>query len=253
MLFGVGGVHQLDSYLSPLEYHGPQFHFMHETLRPTHLADSTVTFQTPVQGDFAYTKNKPERARALGGNISFDAAWHFHLINPQSSDHPLGPKGRLTLQESSFRLLLGPQMGTNMGFLYNTRNGNNPAQALVSVRLSASAMAIYDFRLWRQPLCARYQLDVPLLGLMFSPGYGQSYYEIFSLGHYDHNICVTHPFNAFSSRHLLSVEIPLRPFTLRAGYLCDIRQSHVNDIRHHSYTHAFMIGWVRYLTFLHQR
>ena len=103
-------------------------------------------------------------------------------------------------------------------------------------------------QLGRQPLIARYQLDLPLVGLKFSPNYGQSYYEIFELGHYDHNICLTHPFNAFSSRHLITLDIPFRHTTLRVGYLCDIRQSHVNELKYHSYSHAFLLGVVRHLT-----
>lgn len=234
-LFGFGHVSQLDTYLSPLNYSGPQFHLMQESLRMTHLADSAISFQTIWQGNLSYTKNAPGKARYIGGNCRFDATWHYHL------------------QAGPVRLLLGPQIGSDIGFLYNTRNGNNPAQAQLSAHLGASAAAIYPFRLWRQPLTVRYQLDLPLLGLMFSPNYGQSYYEIFSLGNTDHNVCLTHPFNAFSSRHLLTVDIPLRGVTLRTGYLCDIRQSHVNDLKFHSYTHAFMLGIVRYFNILHPR
>ena len=233
-LIGVGGVHQLDTYLSPLEYHGPQGHFMHETLRRTHWADGRISVQTLWHGNFAYTKNATEKGVNLGGDIRFDAAWRYSLRNQSSS--------------SPFRLLIGPQIGTTVGALYSTRNGNNPVQAIASVHLSASAIAFYNFRLWRQPFTARYQLDVPLIGAKFSPNYGQSYYEIFSLGHYDHNVCVTHPFNAFSSRHLLTIDVPLPITTLRFGYLCDLRQSKVNELKYHNYSHAFMIGIVRYLT-----
>ena len=238
-LLGIGGTRQLETYLSPLEYRGPQFHVMHEALRGTGMADGRVSLQTLWFTNFAYTKNPTERGRTLSGDISFDAAWHYKLI-----DHHANGAGI----SNSFRLLLGPQIGTTVGALYNTRNGNNPVQALASVRLSASASAIYSFHLWRQPFIARYQLDVPLLGAKFSPNYGQSYYEIFSLGHYDHNVCLTHPFNAFSSRHLLTLDVPLHVTTLRVGYLCDLRQSHVNEIKYHSYSHAFMVGIVRYLT-----
>lgn len=246
-LLGIGRVRQLDTYLSPLQYRGPQLQLMHETLRRTRWAHGNVTFQTLWHGDLAYTGNDPDNVHTLGADINYDAALHYHLIGA-APPLPAGP--RATPPAPRFRLLAGPQIGTTLGVLYNTRNGNNPAQALASLRLSASVAAVCDFRLRRQPLSARYQLDLPLVGLMFSPAYGQSYYEIFSLGHTDHNIRLTHPLNAFTSRHLLSVDIPLRPFTLRAAYLCDIRQSHVNDIRHHSYTHAFMLGWVRRLVIL---
>ncbi|MCR4995187.1 MAG: DUF3316 domain-containing protein [Bacteroidales bacterium] len=228
---GIGAAHQLETYLSPLSYRGPQVMVLHETLRATRWAQGRVSLQTLWQAEFSSTQNAPAKARYLGGSVGYDVAWHYHWQ----------PVPRL-------RLLLGPQVGTRIGFLYNTRNGNNPAQAIPDIHLSASAAALCDFRLWGQPLTARYQLDLPLVGAKFSPNYGQSYYEIFSLGHGDHNVCVTHPFNAFSSRHMLTLDIPFRRTTMRAGYLCEIRQSHVNEISYHHYTHAFIIGVVRHLT-----
>lgn len=238
-LVGIGRAHQLDTYLSPLNYSGPQFHFLHETMRRTRHADGRISVQTLWHGNFAYTRSPAENGRTLSADISFDAAWHYRLWETGNERTDVGNR---------FQLLLGPQIGITGGALYNMRNGNNPVQALAAVRLSASAVAIYGFRLWRQPFTARYQLDLPLLGAKFSPNYGQSYYEIFSLGHYDHNICVTHPFNAFSSRHMLTLDIPLKRTTLRTGYLCDLRQSNVNQLKYHSYSHAFVVGIVRYLT-----
>lgn len=243
-MFGIGGARQMDSYLSPLSYRGMQLHLLHETLRQTRLMDSCVSFQTLLQADLAYTHNKPEKANDLGGYVHFDAAWHYRLTG---SFQPAVPR-RTDSGQSPFSLLLGPQIGATLGGLYNTRNGNNPAQATAELHLSASAAAIYTFRLWRQPVLLRDQIDIPLVGVMFSPAFGQSYYELFTLGNRDHNVCLTTPFNAPSFRNQLTVDLPLRRCTLRFGYLADIRQSHVNDIRRHTYSHAFLIGWVRHLS-----
>ena len=230
-LFGVGVARQQDTYLSPLSYRGPQLHFLHETLRTTHLLDSCVSFQTLLQADLSNTNSPADNADDLGGFAHFDLAWHYNWR----------PTSRL-------RILLGPQLGATLGALYNTRNGNNPAQATAELHLSASASASYAFRLWKQPIILRDQLDLPFIGAMFSPAYGQSYYELFSLGHRDHNVCLTTPFNAPSLRNQLLVDLPFRRMTLRFGYLIDLRQSHVNDIRHHANSHAFLIGWVRYFS-----
>ena len=234
-VLGIGAVNQLDTYLSPLNYSGPQLQFLHETLRYTGWAKGRFTMQTLWQANLSYTKSKAARGGNYGGDVSYTIGWHYNWQKTFS-------------ERSKLRFLLGPQLNANLGVLYNTRNSNNPAQAIATTHLAASGAIIWDVQLGKQPLIARYQLDLPLMGLKFSPNYGQSYYEIFELGQYDHNICFTHPFNAFSSRHLLTLDFPFRQTTLRVGYLCDIRQSHVNELKYHSYTHAFLLGVVRHLT-----
>ena len=75
--------------------------------------------------------------------------------------------------------------------------------------------------------------------------YGQSYYEIFNRGNYDHNVVFTHPVNAPSLRQMLAIDATFGRTTLRIGYLVDIRQSNVNNIKAHTYTHAFVLGFTR--------
>ncbi len=248
-LFGVGGARQQDTYLSPLNYRGLQLNFLFGTQRVTHLLDSCVTFQTLLQADFTSTTNAPEKATYLGGVVHFDAAWHYSFCGSAV----VAPSALATAGGRSFRLLLGPQVGASFGGLYNTRNGNNPAQAIAEMHLSASAAFLWRFRLWKQPLVLSDQMDIPLIGMMFSPAYGQSYYEIFTLGNRDHNICLTTPFNAPTLRNQLAVDLPFRRCTLRLAYLADFRQSRTNEIRRHTYSHAFLIGWVRQLDILRPR
>ena len=120
--------------------------------------------------------------------------------------------------------------------------------------VDASAAASYSFSLFGIPLTARYQIDMPLLGLMFSPQYGQSYYEIFSLGHHKHNVCVTWPGNAPTFRNLLTLDVPIRKVgTIRLGWRADIRQSKVNDLKSHAWSSLFMLGYVRHFRIIKVR
>ena len=231
-MFGAGRTDQLDTYLSPMEYTGPQFSFLTGRERYTGIASGAVTFTSMLQGAFTKTENPARTGDEWGGRLAYDAGWHYnwHLV-----------KG-LTLRA-------GGLIGADLGFLYNNRNSNNPAQGRVGMDISASAGAVYAFRVRKFPMAVSYIADMPLMGCMFSPQFGQSYYELYT-GNRDHNVCFSHPGNALSFRHLLMVDFVFRRTTMRLGYLGDVRQSHVNDIRYHDISRSFMIGYVRYFRML---
>ena len=231
-LVGAGISRQQDTYLSPLDYRGPQLSFLRETLHLTRRAGGRLSFQSFLQGALSYTENRPSTACDWGGRLGYDAGWHYHW----HLAHGL-------------QLMAGGMVGTDIGFLYNDRNRNNPAQARLNADVSASAALRYTLHLRRLPLVLRYQARLPLAGLMFSPAYGQSYYEI-SQGSRDHNVVPTCPVNALSLWQTVAIDIPMRRYTLRLVYLDDIRQSHVNHIKVHDISRQLMVGVVRHFRLL---
>lgn len=235
-MFGIGGTNRLETYLSPLEYTGPEVRFMRESIRMTRMWGGRVSTQQFYEGNFSYSKNPTKDSEYLSGDIDWRIGWHYNWT-------PL----------PALRLMAGLQTGLSCGFVYNTSNGNNPAQGKLSTNIAASGMAIYRFNWLRRRFSVRYQFDMPLAGLMFSPNYGQSYYEIFSLGHYDRNVCFTWPGNAPCFSQLLTVDVPIGSGTLRLGYRCDIRQSHVNNLKSHTWSNLFMIGFVKHFRLVKQR
>lgn len=232
-LYGVGRANVLDTYLSPMEYTGTSLGFVRRTERLARWGRGRVTVQGLFTGNVAGLSSPTDDGKEWDGQFSASFGW---LCNWRP--HP------------SLRLAAGGLAGMSTGFTYNTRNGNNPAQGRLSAELAASGLADYAFRVAGRPFSARLQLDIPLLGGMFTPAYGQSYYEIFSLGHYDHNVRLTHPFNAPSFRMLLTLNVPLGRATLSAGYHCDVRQSDVNFLKRHIWNNQFVIGYVRYVRLL---
>ena len=230
-MLGLGRINQLDSYLSPLEYTGPQVRIVQENTRPTRLLRGRVSMQNLIQANFSYTKSPTEDSKYLSGMLDWNLALHY-MWQPAPA----------------LRFLAGPQLGMHGGGIYNTRNGNNPAQARLAIDLNASGLAIYSFRLFNRSLQARYQLDFLLAGMAFSPEYGQSYYEIFSLGQEKHNLCFTSPFSAVTVNQLLTLDIPVGASQMRIGIEHVMRQTHVNHLKTHDWTWLFLIGYVRHFS-----
>lgn len=235
-LFGIGGVNRLETYLSPLEYTGTEARFLHESLRLTRMAGGRISTQQFFEGNISLSHSPTRDAKFYAGDFGWHIGWHYNWQPAKN-----------------LRLLAGALTGANVGLVYNTRNGNNPAQAKLNAELCASVAAFYKFTLWHHGLTARYQLDVPFAGVMFSPAYGQSYYEIFNQGHSDHNVCMTWPGNAPVFRQLLTLDLPLGPGTLRLAYRSDVTQSHVNQLKSHAWSNLFMIGYVRHFRLIKDR
>ena len=233
-LLGIGRYNLMDTYLSPgaeeRRYVGPGLRVMNERMKMTHLADYRISRQQLFNVEIANTTNGSGSATDLAGFADYSLGYHYHL--PEE-------------WVPGLRILAGGSARAMAGFIYNTRNGNNPASAKADIDLSLSAMAIYRLRVRDYPLTLRYQLTLPFAGVLFSPHYGQSYYEIFDLGNSAGVIQFGSFHNKFAMRNLLTVDFPIGKVTLRAGYLHSAYKTHVNGIRSHTISHSFLIGWVK--------
>jgi len=224
-MVGVGVTNILDTYLSQEHFKGLGVSFLTtvERKRPAKHWSTLIEHEANLSS----VKDRPKSKHEL------EAAYNFYwgkLYNWNLLDH------RLTLQA-------GGLVNASAGVIYNTSNGNNPAQARLHLNVMPTGVAAYRFQLFNRPMTARYELALPLCGIMFSPNYGQSYYEIFSLGNYDHNIVPTTFISAPEWRHMLTIDAAISSkFTLRIGYLGNMQQAKVNNLKQHVYTHRFLIG-----------
>lgn len=234
-MLSFGATEILDTYLSPEKYSGTEVRYISHTTRET--PGKLWSRQIIYQANFADVSDRSGDGNEMSGLYIFTYAVHYNW----------------QLMGGRLRLKAGGLTDLNLGVIYNTRNQNNPAQMRLSMMLAPSGVATYDFRVKRLKCSARYEVSVPLAGVMFSPNYGQSYYEIFSRGNYDHNVVPVTVFSAPSLRHMLSLDVRWKKTTLRVGYLGDFQQADVNQIKQHVYTHAFMLGVVRHFKTLHIR
>lgn len=229
-MFAIGSAKVLDTYLSAEQYSGLELRFVSQLRKPIRY-DSWQKIVTH-QGSFCSVKNRADNHNELGGMYQFQYALHY-VLRPSE---PL-------------QFEVGGAVGAHLGFLYNTLGGNNPVQVQAALQLRPSAAASYDFPIFKRQSVLRYEVSAPLVGLMFSPNYGQSYYEIFGRGNYDRNIVPTTLASTPSLSHLLTLDFPIskkKPRTkLRVGYLGDYRQAKVNNLKFHHYSHLLVLGWTK--------
>ena len=227
---GVTLLNNLDTYLSNYNHKGLGLNYSHEAFRDACTGNYHWKYQKLLNITAGYA--------IQGSNLQYAALISYNW----SGYHPCKVAQGLTL-------LAGAQIQLEGGALYNPAGGNNPAAAKLRTALAASGMAIYHFPVLRSEWVARYQIDIPLIGAMFAPEFGQSYYEIFGLGYAKNIVAFTHPGNNPSWRHMLSLDIPLgtkrHSTTLRLSYIADLYQSRINDISCHIYRNTFAIGFAR--------
>lgn len=220
---GVGHASVYDSYLSYLKYTGMGYSLQHERMK--WLSREGLSSQHRFLLNVLSTDNLSETASSYSGFLDYAYGIHYRLT----------PLKDLSLD-------LGGQANGLLGFVYNDRNGNNPATGKLHLGLNLSAMAHYTFRIKSSELKLHYQLSTPVIGGMFSQQYGQSYYEI-SLGNTDDLAHFSSFHNYLALRQVFMVSIPLKSACINLSYQHWMYETKVNGLETRLRSGTFAIGW----------
>ena len=220
-LFGIGKAFLSDSYLSPLTYSGVSMTLMHDRIKGKPHLGGNMLLQQQFQIQTAITKNPTASASEYYGDIN------YHI----NGFYPLW-------RTTNFRLFGGGGLDASLGGIYNVRNSNNPGSLKTAVNLHLATMALYNWK----AITLRWQLTTPFAGMFFSPEYGHSYYEIFTLGNNKGTVHFGSFHNQLALRNYLTIDVPLHKITLRAGYLGGYYRTDVNQLHTSIVTHQFLIG-----------
>ena len=225
-MFEAGGKSALDTYLSPLRYHGFHTSLSGRWSKALPWMDNSWLMRFDSRIGFSRMLNPAKNAQMLGFDTAFDwgAAWTCRF-------------------PTELMVSAGAAAGFNAGVLYLPRNSNNPASVKADIHLSLTASASFQFSIGHLPVLVSDEVSLPSLSAFFSPQYGETYYEIY-LGNRSGLVHCGWWGNNFSITNLLAFDLDIGPSALRLGYRYSLNSSWVCHINTQIHTHSFVIGWI---------
>jgi len=227
-LIGIGGYNMKNTYLSPVNYSGTGLRIVNERMKMVAKSDQRMSSYQLYDIDLSSVRNPAGTVAAIAGFADYTFGYHYRF-----------------LPAKDFKLLVGASVKGMFGFVYNTQSANNPIATHIDLDLNLSAMGIYTLRIKHYPLTFRLQTDIPLVGALFTPAFGQSYYEIFGLGNTSGILGFSSLHNKFTMRNYFSADFSVWKFTLRIGYLNSLYMTDMKGIQTHYLSHNLMLGFVK--------
>lgn len=220
--FGAASV--ADTYLSPVKYSGLHYAIAYNQRQA--LSTRPLLQGWDININFNQTTNPVRNASMLG--LRAEGGWR--LMNKWNL-----PKN-LTLG-------IGGYVGIDIGVLYLSRNGNNPAQAEAAITVGPQGFIQWKSKLGKTPITLRVEAWSPLFGGFFCPDYGELYYEI-SLGNLSDLAHIAWSGNYRRFQSLLSLDFHLGKCALRLGYKFIGTSVQTNHITMHRIEHSAVLGIV---------
>lgn len=240
--YGLSVISILDPYLSPLNYSGnlstlniidKAFHYTNLNRHFLSPNNQNVSTQSCYNYLFGATFNPTYSAMILYYGQNMGRGFHYHL-RPQKGMH----------------LLVGGVMDLDFGMKLNSRNINNPVNVDLSTNLNLSAVLMYDFVLLKRPMQLQFKLENPLLGCMFVPLQGASYYEIFQLGDMSNAFHFSSLHNKQGVDETISLDVPFSRSIWRFGLNFHNLKYTANDMVFRRSEFSLMVGTTfDYVTF----
>lgn len=222
----VGSGRLADTYLSPLKYSGTHLGLLYQRFQAMKFDPEnwTMKLSMGLRGDM--TKNQSQNSDLV--NLIAEGSWTMMHRWQLPCNLSVG---------------IGPGLSLDLGVMYLSRNGNNPASAKCSATLDASAFAAWKHKIGALPFTIMYQARMPLTGAFFSPNYGQLYYQIY-LGDTKGLAHAAWWGNFFGFENMLSADFHFGATTVRLGYRGNFVSTKVNNIIAHEYSNSIVLGLV---------
>lgn len=216
----------LDPYLSPLVYTGVGVGYQHSDMKyfKKYVGKMSHESRFSILAANTYNPQYSSSVNYVGGQYQWGMHYHFRPLQ-------------------GLHLLAGGNAGVLMAVKSNERNVNNPVNVDAALDLGFSGIANYGFSLWRKKFTLSFQLEFPLLGMMYVPMQGASYYEMFTGGDLSNTLHFSSFHNRLARTGGLKLEIPAKNSTLHVGVSTTTLKYEANDMFFKQNNYNFNVGY----------
>ncbi|HRZ97687.1 MAG TPA: DUF3316 domain-containing protein [Paludibacter sp.] len=226
-LAGISVLNLQDAYLSPLTYSGLGVFVEHREQKLFSPDNTKLSMQTKLNGLIGITVNPKSTASIayMGAAGSWGAFYHFNNI------------------ADDLYLSAGSTLDAGFAVKQNGRNVNNPYNFDLATNINLAAVANYDISVFRKLIRLNFEIEAPVLGCMFVPEAGISYYEMFELM----NLNNTFHFSSLHNRQGMSlntaIEIPFKNSTWKFGIGANKLKYTANEMIFEHNELKMFVGW----------
>lgn len=222
----IGSSHLADTYLSAVKYSGWRAALTYSRRQMMKFDPTRWVMQLDISAGLDGAQNVVRNATMYA--TDFRGAWAMQRRYEMTKNLTFGVGGATSL---------------DIGVLYLSRNGNNPASARASWTLDLSGDATWRMNIGHMPVTLGISARVPVVGAFFSPNYGELYYEIY-LGNTSSLAHFAWPGSYRRADVRLWADLHFGGTSLRVGYHGDMLSTKANNIVTRDISHALTIGIV---------
>lgn len=215
-----GGASWIDKSLSYFTFNGSNFSVGIEMMRAANGDSKWVQ-----QHQLRYINSKGTMA------ISGNGGSTIHLGN-----YTFGMMSHSTVARN-LRLYYGFDASLLGGAVFNDHGGNNPFSFKGDLSLGFTGMMVYDFKLGKLPVTARYQMSLPVVSCFIQNAQGYlpaDFAKFINVGSWN---------NHFNMRNRVHFDLRFNTWALRLGYNNDIITHYATPNSFQYISHNFVIGF----------
>lgn len=215
-----------DPYLSPLKYSGITLGYTTDFQRFLSPYKPDLSTYSRFNVALGATTNEAATANITFYDLNYSWGMYYHIK----------PLGRLYL-------MAGGLLDTDMGIKIKSDNVNNPYSFDFSTNLNFSGIARYYIITRKRTIRLQLAVQTPVMGCMFVPRNGESYYEILQLGNYDNTFHFSSFHNRLGLTRTFSIDLPLRFTTWHFGISYNTLRYKANDMVYTKDESGIVIGY----------